>query len=289
DTVIRQKIHSLSISDQKDNEVAAKRFRQNLFGLHHPYGKILKAEDLQKIKREDLLDFYEKNLFTEPVIVVCGKVDEEVLDQLGTTFGQLNVSHNEQEEGKIIPLEQHRVLERPESVQSAIRMGHLSINKHHPDIHKLHITTSLLGGYFGSRLMDNIREDKGYTYGISANIAHLHDASFFIISTNVVKQYTSNTVDEILKEINLLQTELVPQKELDTVKNYLRGKFLSGLDTAFNIAGKFNAVMLHGLDYEYYNKFLAELDSITPEVIMDIARKYYDTDNMRSVIVGEKQ
>ncbi|MEL7148963.1 MAG: insulinase family protein, partial [Bacteroidota bacterium] len=188
--------------------------------------------------------------------------------------------------GTIIPLDQVEIISRESSVQSAVKMGGVVIGKHHEDIHKLHITTSLLGGYFGSRLMRNLREDKGYTYGIGASVAHLLESSFLMISTDVVKQHTRETVEEIKKEINLLRDQQVDEDELQVLKNYLSGKFLSGIDTAFNIAGKFKAVMLHELDYDYYNEFLATLKAITPAEVQLTAQKYYDTEKMNLVVVG---
>lgn len=286
-TTIRQKLNELSISDRKDSQVAAKKFRQNLFGLEHPYGQVLSAEDLNNISHDDVVDFYNSTFFNAPMVTVCGKVDTEVLDQIGESFEKFPVKNVDPKEGNIIQFNQKQIIDRPESVQSSIRIGCLTINKHHPDIHKLHITTSLLGGYFGSRLMKNIREDKGYTYGIGASIAHLQDASFLVISTDVVKKYTQNTVQEIENEIRILQNEPVDINELETLKNYLSGKFLSGLDTAFNIAGKFKAVKLHGLGYGYYNDFLKTLQEISPEEIQQTAKEYFNLDQMNSVIVGE--
>lgn len=286
-TVIRQKIHELSVSEQKNSLVAAKRFRHSLFGVNHPYGKVLVAEDLRNITRDDVIDFYQNSFFNNTKVIVTGKVDDDILDLIEGSFEKFPTNSLPPQTGVIEPLSTNQVITRQDSMQSAVRLGNLTINKHHHDIHKLHITTSLLGGYFGSRLMKNIREDKGYTYGIGASIAHLQDASFMVISTDVVKEYTRNTVVEIRKEINRLKTEVVESSELETLKSYLSGKFLSGIDTAFNIAGKFKAVEIHGLGYEYYNNFLKTLQEITPEQIMQTAIDYYPEDLMTSVIVGE--
>lgn len=285
-TVIRQKIHDLSVSDQKNSLVAAKTFRQNIFGLSHPYGKILTAEDLRKVTKDDVVDFYQNSFFNNTKAIVSGKIDDDVLDLIEESFEQLPTNSLLPQKGVIEPLSKKQVITREDSMQSAIRLGNLTIDKHHEDIHKLHITTSLLGGYFGSRLMKNIREDKGYTYGIGASVAHLQDASFMVISTDVVKKYTRQTVVEIKKEINRLQTEAIDPSELETLKNYLSGKFLSGIDTAFNIAGKFRAVEIHGLGYDYYNDFLKTLGEISPEGIMQTAKKYFPEELMSSVIVG---
>ena len=202
DTAVRQKANDLAISDKKDSQVGAKRFRQNLFGLSHPYGTILTAEALRQVSRQDLVDFYQNSLLNEPLVIVSGKVDDDALSTIGNSLEGLSLIKRPVNDGTISPLSRVEILPRENSVQSAIKMGRLVVGRHHEDIHRLHITTNLLGGYFGSRLMKNIREDKGYTYGIGASVAHLTDASFLMISTDVVKQHTAETVAEIKKEIN---------------------------------------------------------------------------------------
>ena len=286
DTIVRQKSNELAISEKKDSQVGAKRFRQNLFGLSHPYGKILTAEALQQVTRDELVDFYQNVFLNDPVVIISGKADDSAVEVLSRSLEGLQLHQVAAREGVVAPLSQTEVLSRESSVQSSVKMGKLIIGRHHEDIHKLHITTSLLGGYFGSRLMRNIREDKGYTYGIGASVAHLLDASFLMISTDVVKQYTADTYSEIKKEINLLRDELVGEDELQVLKNYLSGKFLSGVDTAFNIAGKFRSVKLHQLDYSYYNDFLSTINHMTPADVQETAQKYFDTEEMSLVIVG---
>ncbi len=287
ETLKRQKLNELAIGDQKDSQVAAKKFRQNLFGLHHPYGEILSAEQVESIDIDELSYYYKNILFNQPIYVLSGKVDTDTLNTVSDSLGKLPCNNLNSRGGSIIPLAKKEVLKRPQSIQSSIRIGKKVISRQHEDIHKLHITTSLLGGYFGSRLMRNIREDKGYTYGIGASIAHLMDHSFLVISTDVVKKNTADTVKEIYKEIDLLKTTLIEDKELLTIKNYLAGQFLNGLDSPFSIASKFKSVLLNGLTYEYYADFLSTLDHITPRDIKETARKYYDVETMNMVIVGE--
>jgi len=286
-TLVRQKLNELSLGEKKDSQVAARRFRQNIFGLDHPYGRILSKEEVKEINTQDLKNYYSSSFFNRPLAICSGYVDEEAVGLIGGLLNNLPNNDQSPIKGVVNSLDNNQLIIRSQSVQSSIRVGKKIINRHHEDIHKLQMTTSILGGYFGSRLMRNIREDKGYTYGIGASIAHLIDQSFLMVSTDVVKENTKNSLVEINKEFELLRNNPVPIEELNTIKSYLTGQFLTGLDSPFSIAAKFKSVLLYNLDYSYYNTFLSTLEHITPKDVMEMAQKYFDTSSLFTVVVGE--
>ncbi len=179
-------------------------------------------------------------------------------------------------------------IEKPDSVQSAIRIGKLTIGKSHHDFVKLQVVSTILGGYFGSRLMSNIREDKGYTYGIGSFIAPMNQASYFGIATEVGVDITRQAIDEIYKEINRLSTDIMPNEELELVKSYLMGEILKSVDGPFALAERWKGMLLFGLDSEYFKKMIETISSITPEEVLDIAKKYLVADEMYEVVVGKK-
>ena len=154
------------------------------------------------------------------------------------------------------------------------------------DYHLMRVVNTILGGYFGSRLMRNIREERGLTYGISSGIITMEDAGYLVIGTDVKKQFTQLAIDEVYREIERLRLEPVSAVELRTVKNYLAGKLLNSVDTPFALAEKFKNIYLYGLTYGFYQNYLKTLNDITPEVIQTVANRYLIAANIHEVTVG---
>ncbi|MBC8005614.1 MAG: insulinase family protein, partial [Verrucomicrobia bacterium] len=234
------------LENEKVRTLCQKKFTQVLFGNAHPYAIKNKLEDFTHINRDVLVEFYRSYYHSDNCrILLAGKVDEAVLEMLEARFGgndwsgspirKLNFPINPNPH-------KHHFVEKPDGLQSALRVGKFWIDKKHPDFHALSILVTILGGYFGSRLMTNIREEKGYTYGIGSFVLPLKHASYLIISTEVGNEYVEPTIKEIAYEMNRLQTELVPEDELETVKSYLLGEFLRDFDGPFALAGSFKAI-----------------------------------------------
>jgi len=174
-------------------------------------------------------------------------------------------------------------------LQSAIRLGRVLFLKNHPDAIPFQILNVILGGYFGSRLMSNIREDKGYTYGISSGVVFLKEAGYFQIASEVGSDVCDKALVEIYKEMDRLCTETIPEAELQLVKNYLRGNVLRSMDGPFALAERFKQVWLHGLDYSYYEKYISTVADITAAQLKDIACKYLQKDSIYELVVGSKK
>ncbi len=248
--------------------------------------------DYDAIKREELLAYYQAAFKAENcVIVAAGRFEVKEFNLLNQFFGNqwnnkstsvINSFSYSATVGKEI------IIEKPTAVQSAIRMGNLSINRKHEDFAKLQILNCLFGGYFSSRLMLNIREDKGYTYGIGSGIASLKDAGYFYIATEVGTEVCANTLAEIEKEINILHTNLVTENELNLVRNYMLGSMLGSLENAFSHADKFKNLYFSGLDYSYYQNYINTVKTITAQEIQTTAQKYLNWQSMTKVIVGKK-
>ncbi len=280
------KLQELRINNEKSNIVASKQFRHNLYGHKHPYGTILIEDEVARLTRDVSFDFYQSTLLNQPQIIVCGKVDETVTEAIRNAFGDISIKDIPHPSSDFATLKEYEVIQK-EGMQSSIRIGQHTLTRDHPDIHLLAVTNSIFGGYFGSRLMKNIREDKGYTYGIYSSIAHLQDAAFQVISADVKREFTQQTIDEIFKELKTLQTELVPESELQAATNYLLGQFLSSLDSPFNIATKFKSALLANVDYGYYYDYINTLKTITPQQVLETAQKYLKQEDMIQVIVGD--
>lgn len=288
---IQNQKQSLQVSMQKNDFLARKHFANTLFG-DTPYGSNIQPSNYDELKRADLLAYF-KAAYTSKncTVFVAGKFEEAEFNILNSVFGK-DWDHNENATANKFEFSTiHKgeiLIERPEAIQSAIRMGTLAITRNHPDFPGFQVLNCLLGGYFGSRLMANIREDKGYTYGIGSAVASLKDAGYFFIATEVGTDVCNNALVEIEKEINTLKTDKVGEEELSLVRNYMLGAMLGSLENAFSHADKFKNVYYSGLDYSYYENYIKTVKSITAEDLKALANKYLNTDSFTKVVVGKK-
>jgi predicted Zn-dependent peptidase len=177
-------------------------------------------------------------------------------------------------------------IEKTGAVQTAFRIGSSTINKRHPDYPGLKILNTILGGYFGSRLMKNIREEKGFTYGIHSSVNSLDQAGFKMISTEVGKQYARQAADEIYREILRLQKEPVGPGELEVVRNYMLGEMIRMFDGPFAIAESFKSVWEFGMDFGYFINLMNSVKTISADEIMRLAAVYYKIEDLYEVSAG---
>jgi zinc protease len=281
------------VNSQKVNVLARRKFSELIFGEKHPYGLNVHESDFDTLTIEEVKAFY-KNYFTSSncTIVASGKLPENLIDLLNKFFGSESWGETSNIITQSIPLETSstRIHFQPkeDAIQSAIRVGRPLFNKTHPDYFKFQVLNTILGGYFGSRLMANIREDKGYTYGIGSGLSSLVNGGYFYITTEVGVDVTNNTLKEIYKEIKLLREELVDDYELETVRNYVLGQFLRSIDGPFALSDKFKAVWEFGLDYNYFNQYFKAVKTVTPAEIRDLANKYLSEKDLIELVVGKK-
>jgi predicted Zn-dependent peptidase len=228
---------------------------------------------------------------TNCTMLVAGKISADTVSLIETAFGADWVNANQPADASqpvIAPSEEHFYFtEKPEALQSAIRMGLPAINRTHPDFPALQVLNTVLGGYFGSRLMANIREDKGYTYGIGSGTSSLKHGGALFIATEVGADVCRAAVGEIEKELNLLKEEIIPAAELSLVRNFLLGSLLGSLENVFSHADKFKNLYFSGLDYDYYDRYVNTVKTVTAEHLKDLANRYLNFDQFYKVIVGK--
>jgi zinc protease len=281
----------LAVDLQKNDFMANRHFVQALYGSAHPYGRVTETAHLDQLSVSTLADYFSQ--YYHPgnlTILVSGKFDEKLIAQINSLFGSKlwptqtvppSPSFAVQSSSQFV---QHT--EKSESVQSAVVLGNISINKLHPDFLKLSILNTVFGGYFGSRLMSNIREEKGYTYGIHSSLVSYPHSGFLEISTEVGKDVRQATLHEIQAEINLLRTELIDEEELQTVKNYLSGKILRSIDGPLKYADTIKSLITYGQTTDYVHDFLKTIHEVKAEELQELAVKYLDFDKMYKVTVG---
>ena len=279
--------NNFKVSMEKVSTICRQEFNKHIFGQSNEYGKVADLDDFDNVTSKDLQDFYNTlYLGTKPTLFLVGKVDNTFIEKLknwakGFETNTISFSNSEfvQTKGRI-------EIEKKEAIQTSIRIGRLMIQKNHPDYYKFQILNTILGGYFGSRLMTNIREDKGYTYGIGSGLSVLDDSAYFFISTEVANDVVKDTIKEIYFEIDKLKNELVSADELKKVTNYLLGEFLRGADGSIAMMENFKNIYFNNLTEDYYTEFIHAINNVDPIQLKDLANKYWDKSEFLEVLAG---
>jgi predicted Zn-dependent peptidase len=271
-------IQRLSVNLLKCDFVANRLIDEYLYGADHPYGRVSKKEDIEAITTHDLTDFY-RSFYTKAscMIFSAGRLPADFEELIAENFGDLSMNNPEvtvMHKRNHDSQKKHRVSVDDNGVQGAIRIARPFPDRHHPDFKKVMVLNTLFGGYFGSRLMDNIREEKGYTYGISSYIEnHIADTAW-IVSTEAGKDVCEAAIEEVYKEMNVLRNEPVDADELLLVKNYLMGQNLGYVDGPFHAIARWKNLILNDLDENYFNESVNTIKTITSKEIMELANKY---------------
>lgn len=279
----------LSVNLQKCDFVANRLIDVYLYGEGHPYGKFSKNEDYDALNSEDLKSFYKDYYVNgKAVLFTAGKLPPDFPSILNQFFGDLKISQpvNQYNNTRMAATEKKfRIINDQKGVQGAIRLARPFPNRHHPDFQKVMVLNNLFGGFFGSRLMANIREEKGYTYGIHSYIQNHVQESAWLVSTEAGKDVCEATIVEVYKEMELLRKELVDDEELLLVKNYMMGTNLGDLDGPFHIIARWKTLVLNNLDERYFYDSMNAIKSVSPEEIRELANKYLQQQDFFELVV----
>jgi predicted Zn-dependent peptidase len=274
------------VNMEKNNFFARRVFLKALFP-NHTIGIVPQLEDFDEINRYDVLNFfseyYSKNVRQ---IHVVGNIRDKHLLFLEKLFDFRYTSRTPSDEVPCPVAPENIFIDKPNSLQSSILIGRILFTPKHPDFFEFDILETILGGYFGSRLMQNLREDKGYTYGVGCGLSFYEHTGYFSISTEVGKEHKFAAMDAIKHEILRLQNELIPDDELALARSYLQGQVLKSTDGAFAQMNQFLFSKRFNLPINYANQFLETLANIRPERLRALAQCYLDWDQMTKVIVG---
>ncbi len=275
---------------KKCDFVAGRLIDEYVFGKNHPYGVYSNAEHYDALQREQLQAYYHQ-YYTNGrcVIFAGGLLPADFEEQLNQTIGQLPLNQHQIQE-VIHPLtpsaeKKYRIMNDDKGVQGAIRMAQPFPNRHHPDFQKVQVLNTLFGGFFGSRLMSNIREDKGYTYGIHSYILNHISSTAWMISTEAGKDVCEATITEVYNEMEELRNEAVDAEELQLVKNYLIGTILGDLDGPFHIIGRWKNLILNGLDENYFYSSVDTIKNSSADELQELANKYLQPEKFYELVV----
>lgn len=284
-----KKIINLQTNLQKTEFVADEAFKQKIFGENHPYGYPLLEKDIQAIERQDLIYYFTNCLTSENLyILLSGKYDKSTIKLIDKYLPKqsFNPQYQKPEVPDISPSKEmkfHQKLEKAE--QASLIIGKQSFGPETTGYYDLMVLNNILGGYFGSRLMKNIREDKGYTYGIHSELTNYKNASLFSISTEVGKEYVEPCISEIYKEMQRLKNEEVSKQELERVRNYMMGKLLRLFDGPFNTKNTYMSMWNSNRDIEHLSAFINSIKTVTSKRLLDLANQFFDENSLYEVLV----
>ncbi len=290
DIYLQNSRQRLKVNLQKAEFVAGRLIDSYLFGEKHPYGVYTNLEDLDKLSIEEIKKFYRQYYLNgQAVIFVAGKIPAELPQLLNEYFGKLAISKPDNiiPGIKTIPAteKKYRIQNDAEAVQGAIRIASNFPNRHHPDFKKAIILNNVFGGFFGSRLMSNIREEKGYTYGIHSYLQNHTQESAWMISTEAGKDVCEPTIEEVYNEMKRLREEPIGEEELLLVRNFMIGGLLGDLDGPFQIIAKWKNIILNDLDQSYFYDSINEIKTISAAELQEIANKYLLPEKFYELVV----
>ncbi len=292
DGLRNQKIASLQHRMIQPNYIGRCELLKMMYGEDHPVAEQDTPEDYERITVEDLKRIHRQVFGNHDLrLWITGKADTQIMGLIEQTLGVMD--YHPQPDTFMLPKakgsEDHfRLTEKKDFIQSSVQMGMVTINKYAPDYIDLKITNLVLGGYFGSRLTKNIREEKGYTYGIYSYLMGFKDFGEISINAETATQYTQPLIDETKKEIKRMREEEVGIDELNTAKKYFQGQILQEMDKKMDLITSYRRRKADGNNIsEYYKNLWSRLQSITPKDLMETANKYLNEDNLYISVAGK--
>lgn len=278
-------VQSLKVNLEKNNFVASQLIRKNVFGAQHPYGSSLTEIEAMRLEPEQLKSFHEK--FYQPFVIlltVGPQFDErDILSSLAQYSGKKSVA---QPLGQTGPLQKLEMVSKEESSQTALRIGKRSLLKTDPDYVDFLMFNHLLGGYFGSRLMKNIREEKGLTYGIYSSLQSYRHDSLWMIGAEVNKENRELALSEIVAEVNQMLEVPFPLEELETAKSHFLGSLQSEVANPFSVTDKLKNIYLHKLSADFYSLLFERVRQITTDDLQRVGQLHFQTETFSTVTVG---
>ncbi len=289
----RQKLEEVKLDRTQPGFLASERLRKILFGAH-PYATVSPSESqVVAYKRSDLTQVYQEFYTPEnALLVLVGDFDSAVMMKsiektYGAWAGKKPTIHATPEpahpKGRRVYL-----VHVPGAVQTQILAGCHAITRKHADWIKIGLTNSLYGGAFNSRLVMNIREDKGYTYSPRSAVHALRQYGYFSVSAAVRNDVVAASLTEMFYELDKLRSLPVPEPELADARNYLSGVFSMSLATQDGLLSQLGTVALNDLPDDYLETYREKVRALTPADLLATARKYFDSPNMQIVLVGDR-
>ena len=280
----------LKVNLQKADFIAGRLIDSYVYGEQHPYGVYTHPLDIDNLTVEKCKAFYNQYYINgNCVIFVSGSFPEGIKEKLNNQFGQLKVNKQLVYTPHITTTpaiqKKYRIENDPSAVQGAIRLASPFPTRQHPDFKKAMVLNTVFGGFFGARLMSNIREDKGYTYGIYSYIQNHLQHTAWVVSTDAGKDVSEATIEEVYKEMKRLREEKISEEELLLVRNYMIGGILGELDGPFQIMAKWKNIILNNVDENYFYDSVREIKTVSADELLALANKYLHPEHFYELVV----
>lgn len=279
------------VSSGKVGNVSQRHMEQMLWGEQHPLGHIVTVDDYDAITR-DCLQYYHRNVYSSETLTLfmSGGIDDASVAEVEKYFGSEQWGSGSLLSSSVLPSAQpilgRRKVSMPGVMQSGVKIGCMVMNADSPDFLKFRFTTVLFGGYFGSRLMSNIRERNGYTYHIEACLDEFGSNNALVITSETANEYVDKLIGEVYAEMASLRTKPVSEEELSLVRNYTMGELCREYEGVSAKAEVFINMWLSGMPFEAVNEYLDVIRTISAGDIQEMACKYLLPQNMSEVVVA---
>lgn len=274
----------------KNSVIAYRELSAHVFGANHPYGYNTEPRHYQSLDSQSLSEFYKKNISIAHASFIISGYDHTYI--LKTIEAFCDGSKFIKKERKSIEILESSIVEKhiigAQDNQSSLRMGRRLFKFGHKDGRQFQLLNLVLGGYFGSRLIKNIREEKGFCYHIDSSVDKMMDDGYFSISADISPENVSATKSEIINEINILRTQLIPKEEFRIVKNYLKGQLLTFIDGPFAKASIIRSYLNKGYNPMKFNTLSNSIEQTSQEDLLKIAKNYLDPADLNTIVVGKQ-
>ncbi len=279
-------IQQLSVNRERTSYLASRLFRQHIFGKDHPYAAEADETRVSQLTREEIAAYYARH-YGDFTVFLTGKTDDVIRESISDLIERLNWQAHAKPEHRISPGNIRKVSQsKPKAVQASVRIGKITISRSHPDFPQLVLANYVLGGYFGSRLMKVIREEKGLTYGIYSGIQSQKNATVFSVSADVNLNQAEAVIEEILNQLKDLRTHAVQLRELELAKSHFIGNLQNEMSNIFAHMERFKTIHLFDLPHNYYSQLIQKIDSAKSEDIMGVMEKHLHEDEMIIALAG---
>jgi predicted Zn-dependent peptidase len=287
------RLQSFLINRQKVSFISIESLLELLYGTDHPYGRRIQPEYFGEVTRESLVSFH-NSFYKKGVkrIALAGRITDKEINVIEDLFGKASPSYSNNQFPALTDTGyegQKLFIEKKDALQSSLRIARRTVNMSHADFPGMKVVDTILGGWFGSRLMRNLREDKGYTYGIGSSLHSFLLGGMALISTETGAQNTRAALNEIYREMDNLQASLVPKSELRLVRNSMLGDMVRQFDGPFSTCDSFMNALDAGLGIDYYNTLQEKIRSISANEIKQLAETYYSKESFCEIVAGKME
>lgn len=282
------KISELKINLEKTGFLSNRGITELTYGKNHVNCDFINEDKIKGIDRNQLISI-NQNFFEDYFFIYTGPKTIDIEKILVANNFQIKTLSNNLYINEIVPVSSSEIktIKKEKSNQNSLRLSSIWPSRSDSSYFNLVLLNMVFGGYFGSRLMKNIREDKGLTYGINSSVNSYLEYSLIKINCECNSELTDTVIQEIWNEAEKLKTTLVSEDELDTAKNYLKGALIRSFDGSFNISEKFKSFKELQLKDNYYQDYFDQINAVTPESLKDLANNYLNKNTFNLCIAGD--